>query len=116
MFQFISKLYLTNQSYLKNMFMLFKSVTTMLIYSIYLLISSSSNMNLVTSPFLIMFVLKTLNDLSIGSVLILSSFTSCLSILVYIHPESTSAFSHSSFLLNVLIFVHMFNSLFLLSH
>ena len=90
----------------------FKFVTAMSIHSIYPLIFSSSGMNLVTSSFLVLFVLKILNDLSIGSVLILSSFTSCLSIPVCIRPESTSIFSHSSFSFNILIFVYMFNSLF----
>jgi len=46
-------------------------------FFICLLISSSSSVNLVTSLFLALFVLKTLNDLSIGFILIYSSFTSC---------------------------------------
>jgi len=80
-FQFTSGLYLTNQLFPKNMFMLFKSMTTMSILFICLLISSSSGTNLVTFPFLIPSVLKTLN-LFISSVFICSFFTSCLSILV----------------------------------
>jgi len=81
-FQFTSRLYLTNQLFPKNMFMPFKSMTTVSILFICLLISSSSGTNLVTSLLLVPFVLKTLNDLFISSVFICSFFTSCLLILV----------------------------------
>ena len=74
-FQFTSRLCLTNKLYLRNMSLLFKSVTVMLIYSVCLLISSSSGANLVTSPFLILSALETSNNLFIGSVLIFSFFT-----------------------------------------
>jgi len=57
------------------MFILFKSIATILILSKYSLISSSSSTNLVASPFLVLSALKTLNDLSIGSIFIHSSFT-----------------------------------------
>ena len=73
--------------------------------------SSFSSTNCVTSPFLVLFVLKISNDLSIGFILIFSSFTSCLSILVWIQPKSISAFSYSSFLLDVLTFVYTFSFL-----
>ena len=116
MFQFTSGLCLTNQLYLRNMSMLFKSVTAISICSICLLIFSSSSTNLVTFPFLVLSVLKTSNDLSISSVLILSFFTSCLLIPVWVQIESTSALSHSSFLFDILTFVHTFNFLSLLSH
>ena len=69
---------MTNQLYSKNMSILFKSMTTVLIRSLCLLILTSSGANHVTSPFFVPSALKTLNDLFIGSVLILSSFTSCL--------------------------------------
>ena len=60
-FQFTSGLCLTNQSYPKNMSMPFKSMTTVSMCSLCLLICSSSSANLVTSPFLVPSVLKTLN-------------------------------------------------------
>ena len=78
LFQFTSRLCLTNQLYPKNMSIPFKSVTTMSIFSVCPLVFSSSGTNLITSLFLVLSALKTSNDLSIGSVLIYSSFTSCL--------------------------------------
>jgi len=69
-FQFTSRLYLNNQLYFKNMSIPFKFITAILICSLYLLISTSSGVNHVTSPFLVLFTLKTLNDLFIGSALI----------------------------------------------
>ena len=71
-----------NQLYLKNMSIPFKSITVALIFSMCLLISNSSGVNLVTSSFLVLSALKTLNNLFMGSILILSYFTSCLLILV----------------------------------
>ena len=115
MFQFTSRLCLTNQLYPRNMSMLFKSVTAALICSMCLLISSSSSANYITSPFLVLSVLKILNNLSISFILIIYSFTSCLLILVCVQSESTSAFSYSSFLLDILTFVYTFNSLFIIS-
>ena len=113
--QLTSELYLTNQSYPKNMSVLFESMTTALTFSICLLIPTSSGTNLVTSLFLVLSALNTLNDLFIGFVLILSSFTSCLFILVYVHPESTSALSCNIFLFDILMFVYTLSSLSLLS-
>ena len=110
-FQYISGLCLINQSYPKNMSIPFKSVTTVSICSLYLLISTFSSTNHVTFPFLILSTLKILNDLFIGFVLIFFSFTSCLLILVWIYSESTSTYNHSSFLFAILIFVHTFNLL-----
>ena len=81
-FQFTSKLCFTSQLYPRVMFVLFKSVTTTSICSLCLLILISSSAYYVTCPFLVPSVLKTSNNLSMGSVLILSSFTSCLVILV----------------------------------
>jgi len=89
-------------------------MTAMSIYSLHLLISTSSSTNPVTFLFLVLSVLKTLNNLSMGSVVILSSFTSCLSISVWIHPESTSVYNYNSFSFLVLMFVYMLNSLALL--
>jgi len=43
--QFTSRLCLTNQSCPRNMFVLFKSITIMLIFSLYLLISTLSSVN-----------------------------------------------------------------------
>ena len=53
-------------------------MTATLICSLCPLISTSNSANQVTSPFFILSVLKTLNDFSISSVLILSSLTSYL--------------------------------------
>ena len=114
MFQFTSGLCLTNQLYPGNMSVLFKSVTTTLICSLYLLISTSNSMYHVTSPFLVASTLKTSNNLSISFVLIFSSFTSCSSIPIYVHSESTSAYSCSFFPFDILIFVCTFNSFSLL--
>lgn len=86
----------------------------MSIYSMCPLVSSFSSGNYITSPFLVPSALKTLNNLSVGFILIFSSFTNYLSIPIWVYPESTSAFGYSSFL-NVLTFVYMFNFLSLLS-
>ena len=96
--QSTSGLCFTNQSYLKNISMPFKFVTTASICSLYPLISTSSSANHVISPFFILSTLKTSSDLSIGSVLIFHSLTNCLLILVWVHPESTNTCNHSSFL------------------
>ena len=114
-FQFTPRLCLTNQLYSKNISVLFKSITAISILSVCLLISHSSSINLVTSSFLVLSVLKTSNDLFNSFIFICSFFTSCLSISVWIHPESTSTFNHSFFLFDVLTFVHMLSSLFSLS-
>jgi len=58
----------------------FKSITIMLIFSLYLLISTLSGVNHVTSLFFVPFALNTLNDIFAGFVLIHSFLTSCLSI------------------------------------
>ena len=115
-FQFTSGLCLTNQLCPRNIFMLFKSVTSVLICSLCLLISTSSSANHVTSLFLVLSVLKTLNAISAGFILICSSLTNCLLILVYVHPESTNIYSYNSFLVCVFTFVYIFSSLFLLFH
>ena len=65
--QFTSGLCLTNQLCFKNMSVLFKSITTILIYFLCLLILILSSTNLVTSLFLISSALN----------LILSSLTNC---------------------------------------
>ena len=109
--QFTSILCLTNQLYPKNISIPFKSMTTALICSLCLLISTSSGTNWVTSPFFVPFVLKTLNDLSIGSVFIFSYLTSCLLIPVWVHLESTNTCNCNSFPFFVLMFVCTFNSL-----
>ena len=90
LFQSTSGLCFTNQLYPKNMSILFKSMTAVSIYFLYLLIFTSSGTNCITSPFFILSVLKTSNDLSIGSILILSFLTSCLSILVWVYLVSRS--------------------------
>ena len=90
------------------------NITTISICFLYLLILTSSSTNLVTSPFLVLSVLKTSNNLFIGSVLILYSFTSCLLIPIWLYPESTNAYNCNSFLFAILILVCIFNSLSLL--
>ena len=83
LFQLASnRLCLTNQLYSKNMSMQFKFITTTSIFSIYLLVSSSNSANWVTLWFLLLVlaVLKVLNSLGSGVILIYSFFTSCLSI------------------------------------
>ena len=112
--QSTSGLCFTNQSYPKNMSVPFGSMTAVLICSLCSLISTSSGTNHITSPFFIPSVLKTLNDLSIGSDLIFSSLISCLLILVWVHPESINACNHNSFLFFVLMLVYTFNSFTLL--
>ena len=73
----------------------FKSMTAISIFFLYLFISTFSSIYYITSLFLVLSVLKTLNDLSIGSVLIFSFFTSCLLILIYVHPKFTTTCYHS---------------------
>jgi len=82
--------------------MLFRFITAVLIFSICLLISSSSGANHVTSLFLVPFILKTLNNLNISSILIYSSFISCLLISIWVHSKSTNILSCSFFLFDVL--------------
>jgi len=80
-----------------------------------LFLTLTSSVNLVTSLFLVLSVLKTSNNLSIGSVFILFSFTSCLLISIWIHSESTNVFSHNFFLFDILIFVYILSFFYLLS-
>jgi len=61
------------------------------------LISSSNDANCVTSSLLVLFVLKTSNYLSISSISIYSSFTSCLLVLVWVHSNLTNILNHSFF-------------------
>ena len=89
-------------------------MTAVPICSLYSLISTSSGANHITSLFFIPSALKTSNDLSIGSVLIFSSLTSCLLILIWVRPESTNVYNHSSFSFFVLMLVCIFSSLALL--
>ena len=80
-FQVTSELCLTNQSYSKNMSVLFKSMTATLICFLHLLISTFNSTNYISSSFFVLSALKTSNDLSIISILILSSLTNYLIIL-----------------------------------
>ena len=95
--QFTFILYLTSQSYSKNMLIPFKSITAVSICSLCPLSSILSGINLITSPFLVLSALKTSNDMSIDFILICSSLTSYLLIWVCVHPESTNAYSCNSF-------------------
>ena len=96
------------------MSILFKSITAVLICSLCSLILISSSANLVTSLFLVSSVLKTLNDISTGLVLICFSLTNCLLIPICIYLKSTSAWSHNSLLFYVLILACIFSSLFVI--
>jgi len=89
-------------------------MTAVLICSLCLLISTSISIYHVTSLFLVLSTLNTSNNLFMSFILIFSSFTTCLSIPVWVHPEFTSICSHNFFSFDVLMFVYMFNSLFLL--
>ena len=111
-FQLISELCLTSQSCPKNMSILFRSVTVAFSYSLYLLILISRDTTLVTSPFLVPSALNTLNEKFIGLIGILFFLTSCLSIPVCVHSESTNALTSSFLLFFVFISAYMFNSFF----
>ena len=93
------------------MSVLFKFMTVMLMFFLCLFVLTFSSLYCVTSLFLIPYVL---NNLSISSILIFSSFTSCLLIPVCMHPESTSVCNYIFFLFFVLMLVCMFNFLSLL--
>jgi len=93
------------------MSVLFKYVTTASSYSLCLLISISKGATLVTSPFFIPSALKTLNEEFIGLFCIYFYFTSCLSIPICVHLESTSALTLRFLPFFVFMFAHMFNSL-----
>ena len=96
------------------MSILFKSVTATSICFLCLLISTFNSTNYVTSPFFVLSALKTSNDLSIISILILSSLTNYLTILIWVHPEFTSTCNCNFFSFFVLMLVYVFNSLTLL--
>ena len=113
-FQFTSELCLTNQSCSRNMFVPFKSVTTMSICSLCLLISTLSSTNHVNSLFFVPFVLKTSNTMSASFVLICSSLTNCLLISIYVYLESTSICSCNYFPVYIFTFDFIFSSLSLL--
>ena len=72
------------------MSILFKSITTASSCSLCLLISISRDTTLVTSLFFVLSALKTSNEKFISLVCICFSLTSCLSIPIYVHLESTS--------------------------
>ena len=111
-FQLTSGLCLTSQSYPKNMSVPAKSITAASSVSLCLLISTSRGTTLVTSPFLVPSVLNTLKEKSIYLVKILLSLTNCLSIPVWVHPESTNALTLRFLPFLVLTCACTFNSLF----
>ena len=88
----------------------FKSVTTAFSYFLCLLISISRGTILVTSLFFILSALNTLNEKLIGFVWILLSLTSCSSILIYVHSESTSVLNLRFLPFFIFIFAHTFSS------
>ena len=89
--QFTSRLYLTNQLCPRNMSILFKSIIAVSICFLCLLISTLSGANLIISLFLVLFVLKTSNDIFASLVLVYFSLTNYLLISICVYPESTSA-------------------------
>ena len=110
-FQLTSELYLTNQLWSKNMSVLLKSITTASSCFLCLLISISRSTTLVTSLFFISSILKILNEKFISLVCICFSLTSCSSISVCVHPESTSVLILRFLPFFVFTFTHTFNSL-----
>ena len=90
-FQLTSGLCLTNQSCPKNMSIPSKSITATSRVSLWPLISTSRGATLVTSPFFVPSALNTSKEKLIFFVWILFSLTSCSSIPVWVHPESTNA-------------------------
>ena len=108
-FQLISRLCLTSQSCLQNMFIPFKSVTAASNCSLWPLILIYRDATLVTSPFFVLSALKTLNEKLIGFICILLSLTNCLSIPIYVHLESTSTFTFKFLLFFIFTFACMFN-------
>ena len=113
-FQLTSRLCLTSQSCPRNISMPFKSITIASSCSMCPLTSISRDITLVTSLFFVPSVLNTSNEKLIGFIWILLSLTSCLSIPICVHPESTSAFTLSFLLFFIFTSAYMFNSLFLL--
>ena len=109
-FQLTSGLCLINQSCPRNMSILFRSITAASSCSLCALILISRGAILVTSPFFVLFALKTSNEKFIGFVCIFLSFTSYSSILVCMYPEFTNALTLRFFLFFILIFVCMFSS------
>ena len=111
-FQLTSGLCLTSQSYPKNISILFKSVTAASNCSLWPLILISRGATLITSSFLILSVLKTLNEKLIDFICILLFLTNCSSIPVCVHLESTSAFTFKLLPFFVFTFACTFNSCF----
>ena len=111
-FQLTSGLCLISQLCPKNMSIPSKSVTVASSFSLCLLISISRGAILVTSLFFVPLALNTSKEKFIGFVWILLSLTSCSSIPVHVHLESTSAFIFNFLLFFVLIFACTFNSFF----
>ena len=109
-FQLTSGLCLTSQLYPKNMSVLFESVTVVSNCFLWPLILISRGATLVTSPFFVLFALKTSNEKLIGFVYILLFLTNCLSISVYVHLESTSTFTFKFLSFFVFTSACMFNS------
>ena len=110
--QLTSGLCLTSQSCPKNISIPSKSITATSKVSLCLLISISRGATLVTSPFFVPSVLNTLKEKSIDFVWILLSLTNCLSIPIWVHLESTSAFTFRFLPFFVLTSACTFNSLF----
>ena len=107
--QLTSRLCLTSQSYPKNISIPFKSVTAASKVSLYPLISIFRGATLVISPFFVPSALNTSKEKSIDFIWILLSLTNCLSIPVWVHPESTNAFTFRLLPFFVLIFACTFN-------
>ena len=111
-FQLTSGLCLTSQSYPRNIYVLFKSVTATSSYSLCLFILTSRGATLMISLFFVPSALNTLNEKFIGLVWILLSLTNYSSIPMCVHPESTSTFILIFLLFFVFISACIFNFLF----
>ena len=111
-FQLTSRLCLTSQSCPRNMSVPSKFITATSRVSLCLLISTSRDATLVTSPFFVLSVLNTSKEKFISLVWILLSLTNCSSIPVFVHPESTIAFTFNFLPFFVLTFTCTFNFFF----
>ena len=111
-FQLTSRLCLTSQSCSKNRSVPSKSITAASYISLCQLISISRGTILVTSLFFVPSALNTSKEKFISFVWILLFLTSCSSIPMCVHLESTSALTFNFFPFFVLTFAYMFNSFF----
>ena len=111
-FQLTSRLCLTSKLCPRNISVLFKSITEASSCFLCLFILTSRDATLVISLFFVPSALNTSNEKFIGLVWILLSLTNYSLIPVYVHPESTSAFTLSFLLFFIFMSACTFNFLF----